>query len=142
MFTKQYKTIYSIGCFDQFHRGHINLLNKMLELGDELIIGVHDDSSIERLKKLSKDEHDSIYTRMENVSKFAKRVFIVPDTNPTECLKYMVSDDDNFDNACYIRGEDMVEFPGKKFVESRLSIHYIPYTVGISATQLRNSKKQ
>ena len=112
----KFDTIYSIGCFDQFHFGHRKLLKKMKSMGKELIIGIHDDSSIEKLKNLSPEHHDKIYTRMQNVSQFADRVFIVPDTDPTECLKCIIKTTDNHSNSCYVRANDMIDFPGKNLV--------------------------
>jgi len=95
---------------------------------------------LEQLKNLSKTEHDSIYVRMNNVSKFAHRVFIVPDTDPSECLKGIIKESDNFKNSCYIRGNDMLDFPGKEFISQKIDILYVPYSKGISATQIRNKK--
>ena len=34
--------IYSIGCFDLFHEGHVKIISRMRELGKKVIIGVHD----------------------------------------------------------------------------------------------------
>ena len=37
--------VYSIGCFDLFHRGHERLLKYLHEFGDYVVIGIHDDES-------------------------------------------------------------------------------------------------
>jgi hypothetical protein len=34
--------IYTIGCFDLFHQGHVQLIKRMRELGTKVIVGVHD----------------------------------------------------------------------------------------------------
>lgn len=34
--------VYTIGCFDLFHYGHVQLINRMRELGKKVIVGVHD----------------------------------------------------------------------------------------------------
>lgn len=48
---KSAKTIvFTNGCFDILHPGHIDLLAKCSEMGDYLIVGVNSDSSIKRLK--------------------------------------------------------------------------------------------
>lgn len=44
------KIVFTNGCFDILHRGHVNLLNKAAELGDVLIVGINSDESIRRLK--------------------------------------------------------------------------------------------
>ena len=138
----KYKDIYTVGCFDHFHKGHSILLNKMKEHGTKLIVGIHDDASIEKLKKLSPDEHDDIYKRMENVKMIADVVYIIPDTDPTECLRNIISKTANEKNSCYIRGNDMPNFPGRDLVETIMPIIFLPYTQGISATMLRRLDKE
>ena len=45
-----YNTVYTVGCFDWFHKGHEILLNTLKTYGKKLIVGIHDDSSLEQLK--------------------------------------------------------------------------------------------
>ena len=42
--------VFTNGCFDLIHRGHIELLQKARRLGDLLIVGLNSDSSVRRLK--------------------------------------------------------------------------------------------
>jgi len=44
------KIVFSNGCFDLLHPGHIDYLSKAAAYGDILIIGLNDDDSIRRLK--------------------------------------------------------------------------------------------
>ncbi len=44
------KIIFTNGCFDLLHPGHISLLNKAKQSGDKLIIGLNTDASVQRLK--------------------------------------------------------------------------------------------
>lgn len=44
------KVVFTNGCFDILHPGHIAYLNDAKALGDRLIIGLNDDASITRLK--------------------------------------------------------------------------------------------
>lgn len=44
------KIVFSNGCFDILHKGHVSLLNQARALGDVLIVGINSDSSIKRLK--------------------------------------------------------------------------------------------
>ncbi len=44
------KIIFTNGCFDILHAGHISYLQKARELGDVLIVGLNSDSSVKRLK--------------------------------------------------------------------------------------------
>ena len=44
------KIIFSNGCFDLLHKGHIDLLAKARSLGDVLIVGLNSDLSVKALK--------------------------------------------------------------------------------------------
>lgn len=44
------RIVFTNGCFDILHKGHVTLLNKARMLGDVLIVGVNNDASIRKLK--------------------------------------------------------------------------------------------
>ena len=44
------KIVFTNGCFDIVHRGHIEVLANTADFGDKLIIGLNSDSSIKKLK--------------------------------------------------------------------------------------------
>jgi D-beta-D-heptose 7-phosphate kinase/D-beta-D-heptose 1-phosphate adenosyltransferase len=44
------QVVFTNGCFDILHVGHLQLLNAAAELGDRLIVGVNSDASVRRLK--------------------------------------------------------------------------------------------
>jgi D-beta-D-heptose 7-phosphate kinase/D-beta-D-heptose 1-phosphate adenosyltransferase len=44
------RIVFTNGCFDILHRGHIAYLNRAKELGDLLVVGVNADASVKRLK--------------------------------------------------------------------------------------------
>ena len=48
------KIVFTNGCFDVFHPGHLHLLKQASLLGNKLIIGLNNDASIQRLKGLSR----------------------------------------------------------------------------------------
>ena len=45
------RLIFTNGCFDLLHRGHIDYLSKAADLGDILIIGLNSDASVKKLNK-------------------------------------------------------------------------------------------
>ncbi len=47
---KQKKIVFTNGCFDILHLGHIDYLSKAKDLGDVLVIGLNTDLSVQRLK--------------------------------------------------------------------------------------------
>ncbi len=44
------RKVFTNGCFDILHRGHVEYLEKARELGDILILGLNTDASVKRLK--------------------------------------------------------------------------------------------
>ena len=44
------KVVFTNGCFDILHRGHIECLRRAKRLGDLLIVGLNSDSSVKKLK--------------------------------------------------------------------------------------------
>jgi rfaE bifunctional protein nucleotidyltransferase chain/domain len=44
------KIVFTNGCFDILHRGHVEYLTQAADLGDHLIIGLNSDSSVRKLK--------------------------------------------------------------------------------------------
>lgn len=44
------KIIFTNGCFDILHKGHVTYLNEAKKLGDLLVVGLNSDASVKRLK--------------------------------------------------------------------------------------------
>lgn len=47
---KNKKIVFTNGCFDILHRGHVHYLNEAKKLGDVLLVGLNADESVHRLK--------------------------------------------------------------------------------------------
>ena len=47
---KNEKIVFTNGCFDVIHRGHVEYLAQAADLGSKLIIGLNTDASVKRLK--------------------------------------------------------------------------------------------
>ena len=52
--SKGERIVFTNGCFDLLHPGHIDYLDRAAALGDKLIVGLNDDDSIRRLKGASR----------------------------------------------------------------------------------------
>jgi rfaE bifunctional protein nucleotidyltransferase chain/domain len=48
---KGYRLVFTNGCFDILHPGHVDLLARARALGDGLIVGLNSDASVRRIKK-------------------------------------------------------------------------------------------
>lgn len=44
------KVVFTNGCFDILHAGHVDYIEKAKEMGDVLIVGLNSDSSVKRIK--------------------------------------------------------------------------------------------
>lgn len=44
------KVVFTNGCFDILHAGHVDYLNKAKEMGDILVVALNSDASIKRIK--------------------------------------------------------------------------------------------
>ena len=47
---QQNSIVFTNGCFDLLHKGHIDLLNKASTFGDILIVGLNSDNSVKTIK--------------------------------------------------------------------------------------------
>ena len=84
--------IFTNGCFDILHVGHIELLNYCASLGD-VIVGLNSDLSVTRLKGKDRPintEHDRkrILLNLRSVSE----VVIFDEDTPLELIKYLKPD--------------------------------------------------
>jgi len=71
------KIVFTNGCFDILHIGHLTYLEEAKKLGDILIIGINDDDSIKRLKGNNRPINN-LKDRITFLSKFDFVDFIIP----------------------------------------------------------------
>ena len=84
-----FEYIFTIGCFDKFHKGHITLLESMQKRGEKIIIGLHDNNSIKKLKKIT--DIDSYDERKKNLEKYAYDIFMINNVDPTQAMQEYIS---------------------------------------------------
>lgn len=87
------KIVFTNGCFDIIHRGHIDYLSKARDLGDLLIVGVNSDSSVRRFKGNSRPIQDEksrclILSAMQ----FVDFVVLFDEDTPYELIKFIQPD--------------------------------------------------
>ncbi len=82
------RIIFTNGCFDILHSGHITYLNRAKELGDILIVGLNGDESITRLKGASRPINPLV-ERMQVLSGLSSIDHIIPfsEDTPIELIK-------------------------------------------------------
>lgn len=82
------RIVFTNGCFDLLHPGHIKLIAKAAALGDRLIVAINDDASVRRLK----GEHRPIYPENERSEillalRWVDFVTIFPEDTPLETIR-------------------------------------------------------
>jgi rfaE bifunctional protein nucleotidyltransferase chain/domain len=66
-FERKNKTIvFTNGCFDLLHKGHLHLVKEAKKLGDILIVAVNDNASVKKLKGETRPI-ENIETRLNNL---------------------------------------------------------------------------
>ncbi|OFZ14301.1 MAG: hypothetical protein A2X86_05485 [Bdellovibrionales bacterium GWA2_49_15] len=84
------KIVFTNGCFDILHRGHVEYLNEAKSLGTVLIIGLNSDASVKRLKGPERpinSEQDRKFV-LENL-RSVDFVQIFNQDTPFELIKYI-----------------------------------------------------
>lgn len=127
------KIVFTNGCFDILHIGHIRYLQAASRLGDILIVGVNSDSSIKRLKG-SERPINSEEDRVEMLSTlgFVDYVTIFNDDTPLNLIKKIQPD-------ILVKGGDYIDehIVGAKEVEDRGGkTVLLPYVEGRSTTNI------
>ena len=79
------KLVFTTGCFDLIHEGHIEVLKKSKEMGDILIVALNDDNSIKRLKGPNRPINN-LTTRLAVLSsiKYIDFIVIFSDDSPND----------------------------------------------------------
>ncbi len=121
------KVVFTNGCFDILHGGHIHLFHEAKKLGDILLVAVNDDSSIRKIKGPTRPIFP-LEERMEVLEAIADIDFIVSfsEETPREIIASLLPD-------VLVKGGDWKpeEVVGKKEVEQEggevITIPYLPH---------------
>jgi rfaE bifunctional protein nucleotidyltransferase chain/domain len=87
------KIVFTNGCFDLLHVGHVMYLQQAKSLGDKLIVAVNSDASVSKLKgphRPIKDEYNrmSIMAALQSVD----MVLVFDENTPYDLIKMIVPD--------------------------------------------------
>ena len=94
LWRKEGKTIvFSNGCFDILHRGHVEYLSKAADLGDILVIGLNTDASVKRLKGPTRPVNDEKARAVVLAAlEFVNAVIFFEEDTPYNLIKYVQPD--------------------------------------------------
>ena len=87
------KVVFTNGCFDLVHQGHIDYLSKARDLGDVLVVGLNTDASVRRLKGPRRPINDE-YSRALLLASmlFVDYVVLFGEDTPYELIKTLQPD--------------------------------------------------
>jgi D-glycero-beta-D-manno-heptose 1-phosphate adenylyltransferase len=87
------KLVFTNGCFDIIHKGHVEYLSEAKSLGDYLIVGLNSDSSVKKLKGNNRpvNKQDDRAVVLDNL-KSVDYVIIFYEDTPFELIKKIVPD--------------------------------------------------
>lgn len=122
------KTVFTCGCFDVIHVGHLELLLQAKKLGETLIVGINTDESARNLKAdrdIKRPVHD-LHSRCLLLSAFPFVDYIIPfeESNPSEILKAIKPK--IFVKGGEYRIEDSVAMYYGRELLDELNIKYVP----------------
>lgn len=127
------KVVFTNGCFDLLHRGHVHILREAKASGDLLIVGINSDRSVKSIKGparpiLPETDRVELIAAMEMVD----YVVLFDEPDPYQLIaaikpNVLVKGGDWNENQ--IIGADLVERDGGR-------VALIPYLKGFSTTEI------
>jgi D-glycero-beta-D-manno-heptose 1-phosphate adenylyltransferase len=90
---KGYRLVFTNGCFDILHRGHIDYMARASELGDVLVVGLNTDNSVRALKGPSRPLQDEESRALLVASlSFVTAVVLFDQETPLELIRMLQPD--------------------------------------------------
>ena len=129
------KIVFTNGCFDILHPGHIQYLESAAACGDRLVIGVNDDDSVRRLKGETRPINvlDSRLYLLASLSSVDGVAAFSEDT-PLQLINLLRPDvlakGGDYTPETIVGAKEVMSWGGK--------VEVIPFVTGFSTTRLEN----
>jgi len=132
------KVVFTNGCFDILHYGHIHYLSEAKDEGDKLVVAMNSESSIRQLKGASRPIHDTL-SRLHIMASlsYVDAVVEFSEDTPLELLTYLQPN-------VLIKGGDYIphEIVGYDLITSLGGeVKVLPFVKGYSTTNIENKIK-
>ncbi|MFN8354793.1 MAG: D-glycero-beta-D-manno-heptose 1-phosphate adenylyltransferase [Spirosomataceae bacterium] len=133
------KIVFTNGCFDIVHLGHIDYLEKARSLGDRLVLGLNTDASVSRIKgPLRPVVNQYARARLMAALAFVDTVILFDEPTPLQLIEAVKPD-------ILVKGDDysIETIVGADFVLGHGgAVKTIPLVAGYSTTNLIEKIKQ
>ena len=130
------KVIFTNGCFDILHRGHVEYLSDASDLGDVFVIGLNSDASVRKLKGENRPALDEESRALTLASfEFVDFVILFNEDTPSELMRTLLPD-------VWVKGGDyksieiLPEY--KVMMEIGGEVIILPFVEGFSTTDIYN----
>lgn len=127
------KIVFTNGCFDILHAGHIEYLNEASKLGDKLIVGLNSDSSVKQLKGETRPINGELDRgKVLSGLRMVDLIIIFSDVTPIKLI-------DKIDPDYLVKGGDyeVSEIVGADLVKSRgKHVRVMPEKAGYSTSRI------
>lgn len=129
------KVVFTNGCFDLVHAGHVSSFNQAKNMGDVLIVAVNSDASVKRLKGdkrpiVTEDNRIAMLCALECID----YVILMEDDNPIRLIEAIKPD-------ITVKGKDWEDkyLPEREVVEAYGGeVRFIELEKGLSTTNIIN----
>lgn len=132
---KNEKIVFTNGCFDILHRGHVDYLIQAASLGTKLVVGLNTDASVRRLKGETRPVNDEEARALLLASmSFTDKIIFFEENTPLELIRFIQPDvlvKGNDYKPEEIVGYDIVKNKGGEIITIQL-------TPGFSTTSILN----
>jgi D-beta-D-heptose 7-phosphate kinase/D-beta-D-heptose 1-phosphate adenosyltransferase len=127
------RVVFTNGCFDLLHPGHVSYLRTARALGDALVVGLNSDASVSRLKGPSRpivpeEDRATVLGALESVD----AVIVFDEDTPVRLLRELKP-------TVYVKGGDyrIGDLPEAKLAaEIGAEVKILPFEPGYSTTAL------
>jgi rfaE bifunctional protein nucleotidyltransferase chain/domain len=132
---KNKKIVFTNGCFDIIHKGHVAYLSEAKKLGDILVIGLNSDASVKRLKGPERPINNEL-----------DRQYVMSQLKPVDFVE-IFSEDTPLNLILKVKPKVLVKggdwkidqiVGGKEVVQSGGEVYSLNFVDGYSTTSLIN----
>ena len=136
---KNTNIVFTNGCFDLLHQGHLDLLTKASTYGDILIVGLNSDSSVRKIKGKERPiENERIRSKNLLKLKYVNYVIIFDSETPQDLIKTIMPNvlvkGGDYNDTTIVGSKEVISNGGK--------VKIIPLTEGYSTSSIIKLQKR